>query len=173
MITTEQFSRQLKTATIRHGERYDNERLAEWNHAQTHCAICGDESKCDNSHTVKKGRGGAMASQVYALPLCRNCHQEYEDTAIEIYLANHPDLFEIVTRNIEKQFDYFTGAEKHERKSTKPRQPKKDNSIFKKARDPRNKRETCKLCFRKSFPDDEVRHEATCPEFQSQTTTEI
>lgn len=165
IMTAEQFLSNLKTTAIRKDSRYDNESLADWNRAQTTCAICGKTSQCENSHTVKKGRAGKSASQVYALPLCHSCHVEYETTSIEDYLIQHPNLFVIVTRNIERWADYFTNDEKLPPRKVAIRSAKKDNTVFKKIKN--SAMEKCKLCFFKSLPTDEVRHYEAC------TKTEI
>ncbi len=167
MLSPELFLSQLKSPNLRRGVRYGNKILADFNRSCP-CAICGAPPPSQNSHSLKKGRSGNSGSQVWGLPLCDSCHKFYESVSIEKYLEKYPNFFEIVTRHIERAFDYFTGNENSPAPKQKPAQKKTVNPIFKNVKG--TDLQKCKTCLFKSFPSDEVRHRIQCVHAGSETS---
>ncbi len=70
------------------------------------CAIhgCG-VSPCDPSHTVKKGRGGNNAHDIWVLSLCRFHHTKYESMKVEDFEREYQCNIRELT--LQQHFDFL------------------------------------------------------------------
>jgi len=177
MIEVDEFLSTIRTFDIRKEARFDDSLIDDFIRGEK-CGICGVHPPSTVSHVFGKGRAGKNASSIFKMPKCIPCHRDWEYLSLEEFERKHAvHMKSLIVLWAEKIAAYLcnkirelTGEEKIEPKKVKVKQPKKQDSIFKKARDPRNPMEKCKTCLFKSLPTDEVRHFESCSLLHSLTS---